>query len=241
MSKTKPVLVVLHMKTSTPGRIGAWLEARGVPLDIRYPVFGDDLPETLKQHRGAIIFGGPGSVNDKVEHFRREIEWLSVPLRENKPYMGICLGAQMLAKHLGAKVGPHPRGLCEAGYYPATPTRLGEQLCDCWPEYVYQWHREGFELPAGAELLMRGGGHFPNQAFRYGEKAFAFQFHPEVTTAMLHNWTVRYGHRLSCPGARPRHTHFEDRLVYDPSVACWLDRFLDYWLTLEDGRKARAA
>ncbi|WP_051929054.1 glutamine amidotransferase [Thermopetrobacter sp. TC1] len=236
----KRVLIVLHQATSTPGRIGHWLRQRGVELDIRYPVFGDELPASLEAHHGAIIFGGPGSVNDNCAHFRKEIDWLSVPLRENKPYIGICLGAQMLAKHLGARVGPHPDGYCEVGYYPVRPTSLGAALCDCWPEYVYQWHREGFDIPAGAQKLLEGLGYFPNQAFRFGA-AFGFQFHPEVTTAMLHRWTVKSAESLSWPGARPLSTHFEDRLVHDPAVSCWLDRFLDFWLTLQPGRQDQVA
>jgi GMP synthase (glutamine-hydrolysing) len=236
----KKVLIVLHKATSTPGRIGLWLRRRGVRLDVRYPVLGDDLPPTLTDYHGAIIFGGPGSVNDNCDHFRREIAWLAVPLKERKPYIGICLGAQMLAKHLGARVGPHPQGLCEIGYYPVAPTAVGEALCDCWPDHVYQWHKEGFEVPAGAQLLLKGLGHFPNQAFRYGV-AFGFQFHPEVTTAMIHRWTVKSAESLRLPGARPLSTHFEDRLVHDPSVACWLDRFLDFWLTLRPGVPERQA
>ncbi len=234
----KKVLIVLHQETSTPGRLGAWLTRRGAQLDIRRPAFGDRLPDTLDNHYGVIVFGGPGSVNDDCDFYKREIGWLSVPLRESKPFIGICLGAQMLSKHLGAPVGPDPRGYCEAGYYPVHPTDLGWALCDCWPEQVYQWHREGFALPSGAELLIEGEGRFPNQAYRYGGKAFALQFHPEVTTAMMHRWTVKAAHMLERPGARPAHTHFRDRLVHDPSVACWLDRFLDYWLTM-DGEKSR--
>ena len=62
------------------------------------------LPETLENHAGAVIFGGPQSANDKDDFIRREIDWLKVPLKEKKPYLGICLGAQMLAQQLGAKV-----------------------------------------------------------------------------------------------------------------------------------------
>ena len=238
----KKVLIVLHQETSTPGRLGAWLKGRGTGLDIRRPACGDPLPETLENHYGVIVFGGPGSVNDDCPHYRNEIGWLSVPLRESKPFIGICLGAQMLSKHLGAPVGPHPEGFSEAGYYPVRPTDLGWALCDCWPDQVYQWHREGFDLPAGAELLIEGLGHFPNQAYRYGGAAFALQFHPEVTTAMMHRWTVKAAHMLARPGARPAHTHFRDRLVHDPSVACWLDRFLGYWLTIgESGARGKAA
>ncbi|MGY3598480.1 aromatic ring-cleaving dioxygenase [Bradyrhizobium sp. USDA 4341] len=94
----RPVLVVLHQETSTPGRIGNALRALGYPLDIRRPRFGDALPDTLEAHAGAVIFGGPMSANDPDDYVRREIDWISVPLREQRPFLGICLGAQMLAR-----------------------------------------------------------------------------------------------------------------------------------------------
>ena len=123
-----PVLIVLHSETSTPGRIGHMLVREGLPLDIRRPCLGDDLPETLAQHAGAAIFGGPMSANDPDDWIAREIDWIGVPLKEEKPFLGICLGAQMLAKHLGGKVGPHPEGLVEIGYYPLSPTERGTTL-----------------------------------------------------------------------------------------------------------------
>jgi hypothetical protein len=93
-----PVLIVLHQETSTPGRVGNVLRTLGYPLDIRRPRFGDPLPETLEGHAGAVIFGGPMSANDSDDFVRREIDWIAVPLREQRPLLGICLGAQMLAK-----------------------------------------------------------------------------------------------------------------------------------------------
>ena len=91
-------------------------------LDIRRPRFGDTLPDTLAEHAGAVIFGGPQSANDDDVVVRREIDWLDVPLKESKPFLGICLGAQMLAKQLGARVYKHPDGHAEVGYYPIRPT-----------------------------------------------------------------------------------------------------------------------
>ncbi|MFN5718868.1 MAG: glutamine amidotransferase-related protein, partial [Bradyrhizobium sp.] len=105
----RPVLIVLHQETSTPGRIGNALRALGYPLDIRRPRFGDTLPDTLEMHAGAVICGGPMSANDPDDYVRREIDWISVPLREQRPFLGICLGAQMLARQLGARVAPHPQ------------------------------------------------------------------------------------------------------------------------------------
>ena len=204
-----PVLVVLHQECSTPGRVGNALRALGHRLDVRRPRFGDALPETLDDHAGAVIFGGPMSANDPDEFVRREIDWISVPLREQRPFLGICLGAQMLAMQLGARVAPHPEGRAEVGYYPIRPTPAGLALCPHWPDHVYHWHREGFELPDGAELLAEGGD-FPIQAFQSGH-AFGLQFHPDVTYAMMHRWTTRGYDRMEAPGARARHHHFADR------------------------------
>ena len=133
---------------------------------------------------------------------KREIDWIGVPLRDKKPYLGICLGAQMMARHLGGRVYPHPQGHAEVGYYPIRPTAAGRAICADWPDHVYQWHREGFDLPAGGELLAEGDA-FSVQAFRYGT-GYALQFHPEVTHAMMYRWLVRGAHRMELPGAKQR-------------------------------------
>src|SRR3954470_17359855 len=82
-----PVLIILHQESSTPGRVGNALRALGHALDIRRPRFGDQLPETLDDHAGAVVFGGPMSANDGDEFVRREIDWISVPLREQRPFL----------------------------------------------------------------------------------------------------------------------------------------------------------
>jgi GMP synthase (glutamine-hydrolysing) len=226
----KKILVVLHQEHSTSGRFGRLLLAQGYTLDVRRPRFGDPLPETLDQHAGAIIFGGPMSANDEDPWLRREIEWIGVPLKEEKPFLGICLGAQMLARHLGHRVCPHPQGKVEVGYYPIHPTAQGHSLCACqFPQKVYQWHREGFDLPTGAILLAEGKD-FEAQAFAYGRKAFGFQFHPEVTYAMMCRWTTHELERLSQPGAHPRHRHLEGWFLHDAAVARWSDAFLRHWV-----------
>ena len=143
------ILVVLHQEQSSAGRVGHQLIEAGFGLDIRRPPLGDELPETLEHHAGAVVFGGPMSANDEDDFVRRETEWLKVPLRENRPFLGICLGAQMLVNHLGGKVEGHGDGLVEIGWYPLKATEEGEALMQ-WPEMVYQFHREGFSLPNGA-------------------------------------------------------------------------------------------
>ena len=234
----KPVLLVLHQEHSSPGRVGQALKRRGYPVDIRRPRFGEPLPETMEHHAGAVIFGGPPSANDSDDYIKREIDWIGVPLREGKPYLGICLGAQMMARHLGARVCPHPQGHAEVGYYPIRPTEAGLRLCTAWPDRVYQWHREGFDLPHGSELLAEGDA-FSVQAFRFGS-GYALQFHPEVTHAMMYRWLVRGAHRMELPGTKQRHEHISDRFVYDLASIQWLDAFLDRWLGVEPVQAAAA-
>ncbi|WP_310618775.1 glutamine amidotransferase [Flexibacterium corallicola] len=230
------VLIILHQEGSTPGRVGHELVKRGFQLDMRRPRFGSPLPETMEDHAGAIIFGGPQSANDTDPYILRETEWIKVPLAENKPYLGICLGAQMLARHLGGTVQPNGKGRVEIGYYPIEPTQAGKNFMQ-WPSKVYQWHQEGFSLPSSAELLASGPGDFPNQAFRFGEKGFGIQFHPELTQAMMHRWTTKASERMKDPGAQSRHDHFSGREIFEPRVQQWLRDFLDLWIGYPHGQQ----
>lgn len=225
----KPILIILHQEHSTAGRVGHKLRARGYELDIRRPALGCTLPQTLEEHDGAVMFGGPDSAYDDEPYLRTEADWIDVPLREEKPFLGLCLGAQLMAMHLGAQVKPDPQGQVEVGYYPITPTAEGEALIH-WPDMVYQWHQDGFDLPSGAVRLAQADGAFPEQAFQVGPAAFGLQFHPELTTAMTYRWTVKGAHRMEAPGAQPRKAHLEGRLMYDRPVDAWLEQFLDVWL-----------
>ncbi len=229
-ASSRRVLVVLHQEHSTPGRIGRLLREQGLSLDIRRPRFGDPLPKTMEAHDAAIIFGGPMSANDDEDYVRREIDWIGVPLSSGKPYLGICLGAQMLARHLGHRVAPHPEGRVEVGYYPIRATETGRKVWPgLFPQKVYQWHREGFDLPCGATLLAEGDD-FQAQAFRYGRGAYGLQFHPEVTYQMMCRWTTAGTERMQLPGAMPRDRHFKDWYVHDGAVARWLNAFLRQWI-----------
>lgn len=202
---------------------------RGFSLDVRKPRFGESLPDTMDGHAGAVIFGGPMSANDTDAFVRKEIDWIKVPLAEQKPFFGICLGAQMMVKQLGGTVGGNRDGLVEIGYYPLSSTPDGRSMMD-WPEKVYQWHREGFSLPSGCTLLAEGTAAYPNQAIRYGPNAFGIQFHPELTHQMMVRWTTKAAERMELPGAQQRRDHFAGRFIHDTSVRTWLDRFLDLWI-----------
>ncbi len=225
------ILVVLHQETSSPGRVGLMLQDMGYELDICRPPLGQELPNTLADHTGVVMFGGPMSANDSEEYVKREIDWIEVPLRENKPFFGICLGAQMLVRNLGGTVKANCEEFAEIGYYPLQATQSGKQLMQ-WPQMVYQWHREGFSLPSGVDLLA-SGDQYPNQAIRYGEKAFGVQFHAELTFMMMNRWTTKAAERFKLHGAQPREKHFEGRYLYDAAIKKWLEDFLYLWLEHE--------
>jgi GMP synthase (glutamine-hydrolysing) len=188
-----------------------------------------------------VIFGGPMSVNDSDDYLKRETQWIGVALREGAPFLGLCLGAQMLALHLGAAVGPHGDGHVEVGWFGLRATEAGRRLMR-WPDRVHQFHREGFGLPVGATLLAEGAAEtFPNQAFVYGAAAFAIQFHIELTTAMVNRWTARAAERPPAPGRQEREQHFEGRALHDWQTAAFLDGFLDLWLSRDARAVAREA
>jgi GMP synthase (glutamine-hydrolysing) len=235
----KPVLIVLHQPHSNPGHVGQWLARQGYGLDIRRPRYGDELPKTLEEHAGAVIFGGPMSANDADQFIGRETEWIGVALREEKPFLGICLGAQMLARHLGARVCEHPKKCVEIGYYEIKGTGTATRFCD-WPAHVYQWHREGFDLAHGAESLAVASGDFENQAFSYGPAAVGLQFHPEITYAMVNRWTGIGGHRLAEPGAQDRRSQLASHIAHGPAVRRWLDSFMRCWLASGECPKSRS-
>ncbi len=243
MFVSKTALLIVHQETSDPARVGRLVAERGYRLDVRCPNIGDALPESMDRHDAVVVFGGPMSANDgsKMPGIRAELDFIPTALESGKPFFGVCLGAQLLARALGAPVSAHPDGLAEIGYTAITPTAAGRGHFD-GPMMVYQWHREGFELPHGATLLAEGET-FANQAYRYGN-AVGIQFHPEVVLETIERWTTVAAEHLKRPGAQPREAHIAGFARWDPALDRWLNRFLDHLLgpapgggtAAEDGR-----
>jgi GMP synthase (glutamine-hydrolysing) len=193
-------------------------------LDIRRPVLGDALPANLAPYAGVIVFGGPMSANDDADYIHREIDLCALALKEETPFLGICLGAQMLVKACGGRVASAPCGGVEMGWYPLRATPSGATMMD-WPDMVYHFHREGFDLPDGFDLLATADL-YPNQAYRAGANAYGVQFHGELTEAMMRRWVVKGAHRFDMPNAQKGLAHLEGRLLHDMPLRRWMETFL---------------
>jgi GMP synthase (glutamine-hydrolysing) len=152
---------------------------------------GAPLPET-RGADGLIFMGGPMSANDPLPYLGQEIRIMREAAGERQPMLGVCLGAQLLAKALGAEVRRSP--LPEVGWFEVQLTDAGaaDQLLGAMnrTETVLQWHGDTFDLPEGAVWLARSE-RCPNQAFRISPNIYGFQFHLEVTPEMLTEWCVQ--------------------------------------------------
>jgi len=226
----KTIILIDHPVSQRDDRASTRLAAMGYHVEWCCPGRGEPLPEPGSQHLAAVVYGGAESANDDAAapHIAAELKWIDGWLDTGKPYLGFCLGSQLLARVLGARVAPHPEGWYEIGYVPVKATPAADGL-SVGLSHVYHWHKEGFEMPAGAELLFEGPV-FPNQAFRYGRNAYGLQFHPEVGVASISRWLREAAHMLDNPNAHKAERQLADAAKYDAALEAWLDRFLERWI-----------
>ncbi len=145
--------------------------------------------QSILQSSGLILLGGPMSANDPLPFLHHQLQVLEIALARQIPILGICLGAQLLARAAGGNIYRNHEK--EIGFYNVHLTSEGRadpvmgklNAAEC----VFHWHSDSFDLPAGAELLATSSL-TRNQAFRIGESAYGLQFHPEVTPAMITQW-----------------------------------------------------
>jgi GMP synthase (glutamine-hydrolysing) len=226
------VLCIVHQETSETGRVGRQLQDMGYRVDVRCPRQGDALSDALETLAGGVVFGGPMSASDcDVDAaIKAELDWIERAVAAALPFLGICLGAQMLARVLGARVDYHPDEMLEIGYVPIHPTAAWRERLPA-TRHFYQWHKQGFDLPHGAVLLAEGE-RFPNQAFRYGTNAYGIQFHPEVTREIMLRWIENSDERLDRPEVPCREEQCRQVERYDGFVDEWARGFLDDWVGL---------
>ena len=187
----KPVMVIRHVPHKGLGLLSDVLNRYG--LVYQYVEMYQNPPPAFRPEHlaGLIVMGGPMNVDqtDRWPMLLDEVRWLTQALNEGLPVLGICLGGQLLAKTLGAKVYPGPRK--EIGWYEVemTAEAAGDPLLGSFDlaVTVFQWHGDMFDLPREAVHLARGAD-VSHQAFRYGKSAYGLQFHLKVTEAMLANW-----------------------------------------------------
>ena len=226
------VVLVGHSEGETDDRVAAWAAAQGYEVDWRMPCTGERLPRTTDDVAATVVYGGVYDVHQKSElaFLAQESRWIEACLTADVPVLGLCLGAQLLADVLGSAVTKHPEARVEYGYFPLRPTDAGRSLF-ADDIMVLEAHWEGwFDLPSGATHLA-STEHFPQQAFRYGERSYAFQFHPEATPEMLARWVARRSpERSSRVGGSSVEQQLSDNKRYDPAMQVWLQRFLDGWL-----------
>lgn len=237
---TKTILMLGHMVRWKDQRATTMLEAKGCRVEWCCPAAGDVVPGSVDGYDGMVVLGGAQNVADAADpqhaYLNDEMRLIERWLAAERPLLGICLGAQLLAATLGAKVGAHGEGRVEIGYFPIRPTAAGARFMPD-PLVVYHWHYQGFDLPEGAELLAVGED-FPNQAFRYGA-AYGLQFHAEATPEQIRAWIGLLAPELTRTGAQSARRQLAELPRYDPPLAAWLDRFLDLWIKLADNHDMR--
>ncbi len=189
-SMKQPILIIQQTEHEPPGMIADIILDSGWQYETLMAQ-QTSIPQAMRNFSGLIIMGGHMSANDThLEFIDRQIRLLRWCMHFNFPVLGICLGAQLLAKAAGAEILPSP--VRELGWYPLHPTFLIQDdplFSELLPsgKYIFQWHGETFTLPERSVLLATCP-EVVNQAFRISDKQYGLQFHAEVTEPMIRDW-----------------------------------------------------
>lgn len=202
------LLILQHVAAEPRGTLIPLIRERGHRL--RYVNFERE-PEArpeVDRYDGLIVLGGPMNVADHGQrtHLRTEMQLIERALKQDKPILGICLGAQLLAHVLGAAVRPHHQA--EIGWYRLASTPAGRSDPILHPvgesAPVFQWHSHAFDIPLCATHLASTAS-CENQAFRHGDKAYGFQFHLEADAALVQRWLSSPAYRAELAASGLEH------------------------------------
>ena len=222
----KRVILVRHNDQPLDDRVYTFLVKNGFEPVIRRPFAGEKIGELGEDIVGGVIYGGPYNVYETEKHpfLKEEYRWIDACLKRDVPLLGICQGAQQIAWHLGAPVGPLPGGQHEFGYYEVRPTAAGAAEFLPQAMHLAQSHFHMFGIPKGAERLA-SSELFENQAFRYGARVYGLQFHAEVTVEGFRRWQATSSY-YGQPGAQTREEQNAKMHQHDGPQAAWFSSFL---------------
>ena len=197
------LLVFQHVPHEILGTFDPLLKAAG--FRIRYVNFGrqPQFKPTLEGYSGLVVLGGPMNVDQTqaFPHLETEMTVIRTAVTRGIPVLGICLGAQLIAAALGARVTRNP--VREIGWFDVSPTSEGktDPLFRHFPESqkIFQWHGYTFGIPQGAVHLAESEA-CRNQAFRYGENVYGLQFHLEVDGPLIERWLKTPGNMREIKG-----------------------------------------
>ena len=232
MSVYKKILFISHHEDVELGLMKKFFIDNEFKIDILKPLQGSPLPLETDEYIGIIILGGAMNVGDSKEYpeIEKELYWIKNLLKKNISMIGICLGAQLIAKASGANVQNHKNNMVEIGYKDISILRKNTIFHE-FPEKVYHWHKQGINLPKNAVHLAYNST-FDVQAYSIGKKIFGFQFHPEVVENMILNWNKKSSHMLTKVGAENIEKQLNDHKKYSNIVKKWFENFLKNWLDL---------
>lgn len=189
---SKEVLILQHVASEGPGTIQDYLDTQKIPSRFIKLYENEALPKAFDEVRAVIVMGGPMNVyeEEKFPFLKKEDQFIKKLVQEGIPILGVCLGSQLLAKALGAKV--MKAGAPEIGWGDVEVTEDGAKdpffgELKSKKLRVLQWHEDTFELPKGA-VHLASSRIAPNQAFRYKDRYYGFQFHVEVDRLILEEW-----------------------------------------------------
>ncbi|ABL69536.1 glutamine amidotransferase [Paracoccus denitrificans] len=225
----KSALILRHMAFEDLGSFAPVLRDAGYQLqDIEAAV--DPLPDPLEPDL-VVVLGGPIGVNGGAAYpcMTEERNWLAMRLAADRPTLGLCLGAQLMAAALGARVAPIAEK--EIGFAPLTLTATGRAspLVHLSDIPMLHWHGEGFELPAGAERLAATPA-CETQGFARGRNILGLQFHPEA--GMLpdfERWLIGHSAELAQAGIAPEALR-QDARAHGPALRTAGQAMLKQWL-----------
>jgi GMP synthase (glutamine-hydrolysing) len=185
---TRPVLILQHMHNDSPAYLAQWLREQGQAFELRNSAAGEMPPSSLHGYTALALLGGDMSANHDLPALRQEEQLFRQALAQQVPTIGHCLGGQLMARALGARIGASPAP--EIGWHTAEllPNASTRHWFGPAPRaMVFHWHYEAFELPPGAQRLASSPA-CPNQAFAIGPH-LAMQFHLEVDAQKLARWS----------------------------------------------------